>query len=188
MKKLLLGSALLFMFGCEDLTGTLTAFESFKVNAKGGVQTVVAGAHKTSLNFKKNKVVANIETGGSTIKMNLTIPENSVIPANGNFDLLAKDSGQPFDVHGTVDTVVTQSQRQSGYETCSYQDTDVSCGPQGCQQIPVTRWGQQYVEYFVRTTQKDMSFDLVSANGTVAHFDGSEKTSEKIITAQGRCH
>lgn len=186
MKKLLMGAAVLFMFGCEDLTGTLNVNQSFKVNAKGA-SVIESGSYKTSLDFKKNKIVAVVEVADSKVKMNLNVPENTVVPANGSFELSASESGQPFDVAGVVQTTVTKSEPQRGFESCTYQDYDTVCDQFGCHQIVVSRPGQQYTEYYVKTTKKNMSFDVVEKQSTKAHFKGASTTSERVIIYQDMC-
>ena len=99
-KMLLLATAAFVMVGCEDMGGQLVVSKEIKVHAGfHNDQVIVPGTYKTSLNFKKNSVVASIEVAQNTkTKVTFDLPANSSLPANGNFELTSAQTGQPLAV------------------------------------------------------------------------------------------
>lgn len=180
----------LAMTGCEDIPGVLIVTKNFNVLVKGKSKTVTEGQHDTSLDFKKNKVVATIKTGDSSLKVELSVPKGAQIPSNGNFELKSVQTGQPFDVLGTVQTAVTDSRRYSGMEGCQKQDYQTICDAKGCYVVPITRQGNRHVEFFYRDTDQAMQLDMTATgevNNKYAHFDGRVRYTEKIVTYEGAC-
>lgn len=182
--------SVLALAGCEDIPGVLIVTKNFNVLVKGKSKTLTTGEHKTSLDFKKNRVVAKIETVDGSLKVELAVPEDSQIPSNGNFELRSSQTGQPFDTFGAVQTQVTDSQRQTGFESCQKEEYQTICDPNGCHVVPILRPGTRSIEFFYRDTHQAMQFDMTAiaeAKNKYAHFDGSAHYSEKIITYQGPC-
>ena len=194
MKKIFLVSmmmsSMMLMSGCEDIPGVLTVTKPLQVLVKGKTQAVAVGAHDTSLNFKRHKIVATIQSGSEKVKIDLEVSEGEEIPSNGNFELKSTQTGQPFDVLGRVATTVTESVRRTGRETCQYQVYDVVCGPKGCQTVPVMRKGLRTIEFFDRNTRQVMNFDMTevgSATSSFATFTGQVNYNERIKTREGQC-
>lgn len=190
MKNIIVLTSLLLLAGCEDLKGTLTVFKNFKAVTKDGTQTISSGTYKTSLDFKRDRVVVALKTDSGETEFSIKTPVGTTIPNNGNFEVKSAESGQPFDVLGNNKTVETRSETRSGYESCQYQDYQPVCGPQGCQSVPVTRWGQQYIEYYLRTVTTDLTINLTAIGnpaGSLAKFTGHSAFNEKVILQQNRC-
>ena len=190
IKSVFLISTVLFLAGCEDLNGTLTVLKSFKANTKNGTQTISAGTYKTSLDFKRDRVVVALKTDSGETEFTIKTQSNTTIPDNGNFEVKSAESGQPFDVLGNNKTIETRSETRRGYESCQYQDLQPVCGPQGCHSEPVTRWGQQYIEYYLRTVTTDLAINLTAVGNVAtsfAKFAGHSAFSEKVILQQTRC-
>ncbi len=186
----LLAVSVLAMTGCEDIPGVLIVTKNFSVLVKGKNKSVAEGQHETSLDFKKNKVVATIKTGEDSIKVELAVPQGAPIPNNGNFELKSVQTGQPFDVLGAIQTTVKDSERRTGLETCQIQDYQTICDPKGCQVVPVTRQGNRQIEFFNRETEKAMQLDMTAvgeSKNKYAHFDGRVRYTEKIVTYEGMC-
>lgn len=190
LKSIILVSTVLFLAGCEDMNGTLTVFKNFKALTKNGTQTVSAGTYKTTLDFKRDRVVVALKTDSGETEFTIKTSTNTTIPDNGNFEVKSAESGQPFDVIGNNKTVETRSETRRGYESCQYQDFQPICGPQGCHSEPVTRWGQQYIEYYLRTVTTDLTIGLVAVGNvgsSLAKFAGHSVFNEKVILQQTRC-
>jgi len=178
------------MTGCEDIPGVLIVTKDFSVLVKGKSKTVSTGDHNTSLDFKKNKVIATIKTGDDSLKVELAVPQGSQIPSNGNFELKSVQTGQPFDILGAVQTTVTESRVQSGYETCQKQDYQTICDPKGCHVVPVTRQGNRNIQFFIRDTDQAMQFDMTDSSNVqnkYGHLNGRARYSEKVVTYEGAC-
>lgn len=176
--------------GCEDLPGVLVVTKDFNVLVKGKSKTIVSGSHKTALDFKKNKVIAAVETSDGTLKIEIVVPQDSQIPSNGNFELQSAQSGQPFDVLGAVQTTVTEGSDQSGYESCQRQDYDTVCDQHGCHVVPVIRQGSRQIGFYLRETHQKMQFDMTAvgaAKNKYANFQGEAHMTEKIVTREGPC-
>lgn len=193
MKKIVIASLILstiVMTGCEDLPGVLTVTKAFNAVVKRKTKTIDVGQYKTSLDFKRNKVVAIIDTGSEKMKIELAVPDNAQIPSNGNFELSAAQTGQPFDVLGSVQTQVNESEMRSEYESCTYQTYDTICTPSGCHSVPVNRYGNRFIDYYVRDTNQKMDFDMTTsgdARSKLSHFAGAARYSEKIVTRESSC-
>lgn len=190
MKNILVLMSVLFLAGCQDLDGTLQVFKNFKALTKNGAQTIRTGSYKTSLDFKKDKVVVSLKTNDGKIIFAIKTPNGTSIPSNGNFEVKSVQSGQPFDVLGNNKTQEKHSKIYRGWESCQYQDIDPGCSPYGCHATPVTRWGQQYIEYYVRTVTQDLTVNLTtigSAVDNLAQFLGHSSINEKVIIQQTRC-
>ena len=190
LKLVMLSLVTIFLAGCDVLDGQLTVTKAFLVNGNSGRQAIAAGIYKTGLDFKRDRVIADIETGGAGTKVSFAVPTQSTIPENGNFELRSAQTGQPLDVLGSVKTVKTQSEVYRGYENCQTQNTTPNCGPNGCINQPGQQWGRQYVEYYYRDTDKTIHFAMTevgAAHKKYAQFDGSAKTSQKVIIRQDQC-
>lgn len=182
--------SVLSLTGCEDIPGVLNVVKDFNVIVKGKNKTISQGSHDTSLDFKRNKVIASIKTGDKTDKIEISVPQGAQIPNNGNFELKSAQTGQPFDILGAVQTKVTDSRRYSGMETCQKQEYQTICDPKGCHVVPVTRQGNRQIEFFYRDTDQAMQFDMTAVaelNNKYAHFDGRVRYTEKVVTYEGMC-
>lgn len=182
--------ALLLLAGCQELSGQLTVKQAFEVLIKGKTTTVQVGQYKTNLDFKKSKIVVDIETLNNHLKLNIVIPDGMTLPTNGSFELKSAQSQQPFDVVGEVETNVVETETQTRMESCQYQSYQNICNPTGCQTVPVTRTGTHYVEFYYRNTDRKMNFSIVSLSDSKANqadFTGAAKYSEKITTHEGQC-
>lgn len=187
MKKIFVLGCAFFIVGCEDIGGTLQVFKNFNAKTDNGTEVVAAGSYKTSLDFGHKQVVATLKQDSKEVKITFQVPKGSDIPDNGPFNITAAQSGQPFDIAGTNKTDSQDSDRRSEYVSCQYQSYQQVCNPKGCQTIPVTRWGSQFTDYYLRTTTEQMQFDMVDSSATVAHFTGEASWSEKIVTYQSQC-
>ena len=189
LKALLVAVAALSLMGCDEMDGQLTVVKDFKVKVKNKEQTISAGVYKTQLDFKKDRIQAEIENASGKTKVDFKVPEGSTLPENGNFELRSAQTDQPVDVTGDVKTVRTESQVQSGWESCQYTDHQTICTPQGCFTQPVNRWGQQYTEFYYRNTDKNVNFVIsnVGMKNILAKFAGASRISQKVIIRQNRC-
>ena len=175
--------------GCEDIDGQLQVFEKFNVNTKNGVRVTEIGNFETSLDIKRDRIVASIKSSSGKTKVTFMVPGNLRLPANGDFEITSADSCQPFDMTGINKTVESKSKTKSEYQDCIYEGWDVICSPQGCTQVPVRRWGRQYTKYYARTVKQDLIMNAMSASADLvaATFTGAASRSEKIIVEQDQC-
>ncbi len=189
MKKLAIAfTALLLVSGCEDMSGILSVSEKFSVLVKGKSKEIPMGGHNTKLDFEREKITATIDVNGKDIKVVILLPDNVSLPENGPFVISSEQSGQPFDVEGTVQTEITRSDLKNGRETCQYTAYEPVCDQNGCtiQNVPKTGWRD--IEYFEETTNKELGFDSFSSAGTAqSRFDGASNTTVKRVTFEGRC-
>ena len=181
--------SLIALVGCEDIAGNLQVFQRFNVNTSNGVKIAEVGNYNTSLDIKRDRVVATVKTDSGKIKVTILIPDSVRIPANGEFTVSAVQSGQPFGMLGTNKTVETKSKVKTEYLNCMYDAYDVVCNPQGCHQVPVRRWGHQYTEYYLRTVKKDLILNALASTSEsiAATFTGASSFSEKVIIRQNQC-
>lgn len=189
MKKLLVLACALFIVGCEDMDGTTQVYKSFSAVTGDSTQVVAAGTYETALNFKRKEVIATLKTGHDDIQISIRIPKGTSIPDNGSFEFKSEQSGQPFDLTGVNKTDVTNSNRQTEYSSCQYTRYENYCTPQGCYTRPVTVWGRQFTDFYYRTTDQTMQFNIngKAAKDLLAHFAGHAKYTEKVIVQQSQC-
>lgn len=180
--------ALAFM-GCEDIDGKLQVSEIFNVNTKNGVVVTEIGNYDTSIDIKRDRIVASVKTSSGIKKVTFMVPGNLRIPANGEFEISASESGQLFDISGINKTVETKSKIKSEYQDCLYDGYDVICSPHGCTQVPVRRWGRQYTKYYIQTVKQDLVINAMSASGDspAATFTGADSSSQKFVVDQTQC-
>ena len=164
MKKVFLVIAMVFATSCEDVDGVLKVFNEFSVNTKDGVIVAKPGTYQTSVDIRKDRIKATLTIDNEKIKVVVRVPEDRHIPSNGEYEISAIEAGQPFAVRGKNKTTTSKSDIQRSYQDCTYTYYEVVCGPGGCQQFPVTRWGQQQTEYYVRTVKKDYLLNVLDAD------------------------
>lgn len=189
LKNIFVILSALALMGCDDIDGQLQVFEKFSVNTKNGVKVTEIGNFATSLDMRRDRIEASVKTSSGKIKFTFLIPGNLRLPANGEFQISAADSGQPFAMTGINKTVESKSKMKSEYQDCMYDGQDVVCTPQGCTQVPVHRWGRQYIEYYVRTVKQDLMMNALSATAdtVAATFTGTASDSQKIIVHEDQC-
>lgn len=189
LKIVLLSLVTLFIAGCDEMEGELNVSKSFRVNGRSGQEKIETGVYKTALDFKRGRVVAEIQRPSGKVKVDFNVPDNSSLPDNGNFELRSAQTGQSVDIVGNVKTNESKSAMQSGYENCQYQDFDPVCGQNGCITRPVQRWGRQYAEFYFIDTDKNIQFFMNDVGSTKhnAKFTGVSRVSQKVIVRQGQC-
>lgn len=196
--------------GCDPIKGTLEVKKAFKVtsiqknpncgNGEAGygnceqkvTVSVPVGNHQSQMKMvSRYQLQVSAKIGNKTKTMTFDLPSNSSLPTNGTFQIPASQIGQDFSLQGNVSTESTDSNKKSGYEYCSYTTWETQCFMVGtqyvCQDRLVTRHGQQYVEYFVRTTNKHVEMNFVDTEA-FATFTGHRTTSEKFYLGKGRCY
>lgn len=189
MKKLALAFvALLLVSGCEDLSGLLKVSEKFTVLVKGKAKDIAVGTHSTKLDFEREKITATIDVDGRNIKVVILLPQSVSLPENGPFEINSKQSGQPFDIKGTVQTEITQSELKDGRESCQYYSYEPVCDQNGCSVQNVPKSGWRDIEYFEETTDKQLQFNTLSRSSSIqSNFAGASNTAVKRVTFEGQC-
>lgn len=189
MKKLTLALVtLLLVSGCDDMSGLLKVSEKFSVLVKGKSKEIPVGTHNTELDFEREKITATVDVNGQDIKVVILLPNSVSLPENGPFAVKSEQSGQPFDIEGTVRTEMTRSELKNGRESCQYYSQEPICDQNGCTIQNVPRTGWRDIEYFEETTEKQLQFDSLSKAGlSQSHFEGASNTTIKRVTFEGRC-
>lgn len=189
MKKMFMAIVGLFLLtGCKDLEGVLNVAQQFSLKTTQGQVAVSPGQYQTSLDFKRNKVVAKMKTNQGQIKFEISTKETH-LPENGQYMIPANKSGQNFDMYGENKTVYQRSEIKSGVESCTYQDHETVCTPKGCTTQPVTRWGQRYIQYYDETRTLDAQFIITAVQTTLskAQFNGRSQETYRVVTSSGVC-
>lgn len=195
MKTLLPLIAAAFIFaGCEKIEGQLNISSDTKLrSSKGVVRTLSAGTYTADIKANtKKKITLRLNNDGDA-KYEFNVPDGS-IPSNGSFSYKSSTVGQPVDLTGNVTTQIVNGERRSTYESCQYQEPVQVCypAPQGGVQCTIqyqTRFGQRWIEYYNRTTDKDVTLSISPANTGVesAQFIGNAKWVERIVLNQSAC-
>lgn len=195
MKNLmpLLFAAVLFA-GCEKIEGQLNVSKDVKlVTTKGVARLVRAGTYDADIKANTKKKITLRLNNDSDEKYEFNIPDGS-IPTNGSFSYKSNTVGQPVDLTGTVATQVSNSERRQANESCQYQAAVQQCYPlpQGgmtCQVVYVTRYGYKWIQYYDRTTNKDVTLSIAAANTSEesAQFLGHAKWVDRIVLSETQC-
>ncbi len=198
MKRILVAALLAVgLTGCNEMQGTLSAFENLSLRAKdGSAVSVMSGTYNAQLSAKDKSTIKVQINGagpkGKDVKFYFNLPANAM--KSGQFNIPAAQTGQPYGVRGQRDINSTASPIQAGYESCQYEDWEQYCwadrdGHVVCQTRRVTRWGQRYVEFQDITETENVNLDLVNArDSAAAHFDGSRSDSYRQYRYQDYCH
>lgn len=195
MKNLmpLLFAAVLFA-GCEKIEGQLNVTKDVKiVTTKGVSRTVRVGSYSADIKANTKKKITLRLNNDSDEKYEFNIPDGS-IPSNGSFSYKSNVVGQPVDLTGSVATQVTNGERRQTNESCQYQEAVQQCFPvpQGgvnCQIVYVTRFGYRWIQYYDRTTVKDVTLSIAAANTNEesAQFVGHAAWADRIVLSETQC-
>lgn len=190
-KKALLIVAALGLTACNDIEGTLKAYEDLTLKKGRKTQVVPAGTYLAKIEVESKEVDVKIQVGGDTEKFEFAIPKDAL---KGNrFDIPAEVTGQAYGLAGTRDVEERMSPPQQDWESCQYEEWYRRCGVdrQGrhvCWDERVTRWGQRWVEYQDRDTTYIVDAELVTQdNRTAADFSGSRTVTERLYRRVGVC-
>lgn len=209
-KTALVFAGLMTLVGCDPFQGILKVTKKFDMistektsgcNGETGwdcekkvTVAIPVGSFDGKIDFvTRDQLKITLQINGR--KQTVNIPLSSGIqqpPDNGTFHWSANQIGQSFSVQGIMQTTQTDSQVYSGYERCSYTRNEYLCendghGGQVCHWVPVTHYGQQYVEYFNRNTHQNLSTDFVDQSTVLAQFSGARDFNEKIYLRKGQC-
>lgn len=195
MKTLLplIVAAVLFT-GCERIEGQIAVLKEVVLkNSKGNSRTIRVGTYTADIKANTKKKITLRLNNESDEKYEFNIPDGS-IPTNGSFSYKAATVGQPVDLHGAVATYVTESGIGQTTESCQYQQPVQSCWPlpnggMSCSTHMETRFGTRWIQYFDRTTTKDVTLSIAAANTTeeAAQFAGSATNVERVVMNATQC-
>lgn len=197
LKKIILAaSTLLFLTGCDPFEGLLTVNQALTVKNSGdkaSTVTIPVGQYDSKFEFpSKNQIQIKLKIADKDTKIKIKTNGDLNIPDNGDFLIAAQTLGQDFHAAGHADTVQTMGPVQSGYQSCTYQRPEQYCyaTPKGtvCQTRWVTVYGQQYVEYQDRQTDKKIKVGFYKdSSGYLATFAGQKSYTERFTRSQGQC-
>lgn len=195
MKTLLplIAAAALFA-GCERIEGQLNVTKEVKLeNSRGNSRTIRVGSYSADIKANTKKKITLRLNNESDEKYEFNIPDGS-IPTNGTFSYKSAVVGQPVDLTGTVATNVTETGVGQTTESCQYQFPVQSCWPlpnggMSCSTHMETRFGTRWIQYFDRTTDKDVYLSIAAANDSVeaAQFSGHATTVERVVMNASQC-
>lgn len=195
MKTLLplLVAAALFA-GCERIEGQINVTKEVRLeNSRGNMRTIRVGTYTADIKANtKKKITLRLNNEGDE-KYEFNIPNGS-IPTNGTFAYKAATVGQPVDLSGIVATQVSESGIGQTTESCQYQYPVQSCWPlpnggMNCSTHMETRWGTRWIQYFDRTTVKEVTLSIAVANTSeeAAQFTGSATDLERVVMSATQC-
>ncbi len=190
MKKMMIATMLLVLSSCVDLTGQLKVFKSFKVKSDSQLVAVNEGQYKTKLDIKKNRTKVTLENSSNKIKFEIKTSTSNSLPQNGPFELRSTEINQPFNILGQVETKISKSGTKSGYESCTYRDTQTICTPQGCVTQTIDRFGQKNIQYYDEYTDQKVDFNItneISVDDIFGEFSSQSRSARRIIIREGFC-
>ena len=207
IKKLFIVSSLLLLAACDPFEGVILVKQPMTVKSSEKTPgcspddpwscnqivnvAVPVGDHSAKLDFvSRDQIQLNLKINGKKMQLNLDLPKKLNVPDNGNWEITSGDLGQDFGAQGNSATQVTDSDTYRGWESCTYQRSEVVCGPQGCHTEYRTVYGQQQVEYFERRTNQQIAVNFVkpAQSAILAEFTGQRNFAEKIYRYRGQCY
>lgn len=162
----------------------------FNCEQKVNVQIPV-GDQNAKLDFLgRDQVQITLKVDGRKKQITMDLPKNANIPQNDEFMITAADLQQGFSIKGGSATNTSDSQTYREFEQCTYTRYETVCNivnnQQICHQVPRTVYGQQRVEYFIRSTNQNINVNFIE-KAAVASFNGSRSSSQKIYTRKDYC-
>ena len=179
-------------FGCKKIDGTLDVNEEIKLKRWGKTHTYSPGQYESQAILSSQDKVT-LEIGRKNFSFN--VPDDTKVPRrNGTLFINSKDSGQPFDLFAELATNVERSETRRTTRSCTYTEPYTYCEyvpRQGerCWTEYRTYFGHQRVEYYVKTTDYSVTFELLrpGSDQNSAVFEGQERESTRVYTWRGRC-
>jgi len=211
MKSILIILSVFLLVSCsKSMKGTMTVKVDMDFNkkAKSGSHKEImipVGEYASEIILKGNsKIKFNIKNvDGKDQKISFMLPEGVEFPTySGELFVESSVSGQPYDLHGIVNSRTTNSQEYSGVEGCTYRVNRYVCrtvchteyGQQVCHQecgyVPVMVNGRRHVSFYYRyiDTLYTVDFLYEASNEQVAKFKASDRNTYKHYTYQGHCN
>lgn len=204
MKKVLvLAASALLAVACNPIHGQLKVSKSFNAVQKGFFSNkavkIAAGTYAAKVDFlSASKIAIKLDVGQlASQSLELNIPQGKYVATySGPISLSSKESGQPFDVKGTIHTEESRTGSTRAVESCSRTESRTICsdGPVArerrseCRTETITISGQQEVEYHYHDTQTDLSLKIISGGQQVGSFVGQRNSSDKVYDYQGACY
>ncbi len=202
MKRTLPLFLALVFAGCQGFEGQMNALKPFEAIAKNGAfgraKTIVVptGTHSVSVETGVSSATISLELSGKKEAIVVKVPRNRIPKEQGGFEVLASESGQPFDMLGNLDIDHTRSRRYRDQEACSRTVPREVCGYDSegrwyCMIDYVTVYGRQEVEYYNLSTRRHLDVRLsnpADTNDVLATLDGHDTTVDKVYTYQGHCY
>lgn len=195
LKNLILAaSTVLFLTGCDPFEGLLNVNTPLVVKGDKAV-TIPAGQYNAKLEMpSKKEIQIKMKIADKDTKIKIKTASELNIPDNGDFLIPAATLGQDFHAAGHSDSVVTTGPVNTGYQSCQYQRRETRCfsNPHGqvvCQDYWVTVYGQQFVEYQDRQTDKKIRVGFYrDSSAYLATFEGQKSYTERMVRYQGQCY
>lgn len=205
MKNLTLLMTVLFLTSCVNFKGTFTANEKLKfvhttVFGNDKTKTVPAGTYSTKFKFSsEDKMKLTFEKAGDDIEVKIKLPSNRNFPRErGEINLPANQTGQRYDIKGFIDTRYSRSGVTRQSESCSYtvyrRECHTNCDRRGncrqvCNRVPVTRYGQQQVEFRYVYTDRDLKLELTKPNqeAILGSYRGEDREVNKEYLYRSSC-
>jgi hypothetical protein len=211
MKRIISIAVIAFaLVSCGELKGVINVISALTVQDKDGkTVTVPQGSYESEFSYdsgdRELKIKIKKVNGDKDIKVTIKVPPNTLIPqSNGDFALQSTQINQPWDLKGTINTVVENSPERQGYESCQYAAYEyvpyrVPVYNNQGQLIGyrteyryeyVTRYGRRQVSYFERVTTVTSKSEFLNPQGSarLAELSGANSNSETVYTYYGNCY
>ena len=205
--------ACLGLAACGELSGTITLQRAMNVvDKKGKTQQLANGTYRAEFEYKEDKREIKLKVkdaiqGKKDLEMKIIVPATTEIPRNnGSVVLKGNEIGQPFDLHGELNTDVSETSPTRGVESCTYTEREYVCrrvceeriGRDGkkytdchraCDYEYVTKYGQKDVEYHYVTTTVSLMADLLETQSqeNVGKLNVDRTDSRQVYDYVGPC-
>jgi hypothetical protein len=173
------------MIGCNyPMEGTLEITSPMTLkDSQNHIFEMIPNNHEiTAKRLKSGFKIKLRDDSGKSRKIQIKTPKKVSIPAkNGNFQLSATDSDQPFDIQGTVNTEITNGPSATRSDTCKDDASSYYPGP--------NHTGHRDVTFHEQQTDLQISLLLKrpKTEDQLGTFYGHQASKEVILDYIGPC-
>ena len=180
---------------CVSVPGQLNVQSEMSFIGEDGNVHLSPGQYDSTLKFKSKKEL-RLEIQNNNNDITFNIPRGTTLPeTRGNINLSAEQTGQPYDLSGSVDTQYDRSGPYTNLESCTYVVRQQVCqrNPQGervCHYENVTVYGRRQVQFHYEYELKSFiaNFLVPDQNTNIGQFHGSYRDSRTVYDYYGPCY
>lgn len=189
---------------CLSLDGHLDVKQAMSAKKKSGFLylkrseiQIAPGLYAAKIRVNSDRSYTLKLEGHDKILIPLKSEKSLNVPSNGKVLISHNDINQPFDIEGSIDTEVTESDRTNAIEECSWTVTENHCQkicePGACKIVchdeQVILHGHHEVVFHYQTINRGLAIDFLKQDKgeVLASFHGTDTETNRITDHEGIC-
>jgi hypothetical protein len=196
--KIVIISSLLALCGCKStFVGRVQLDQTLKVKTKKHALSIAPGNYESTVKFSSLKQEAQWRiqlAPDQEVVIPLRIAKGSLPQDNARFSLKAQDTGQGFDLEGSLEMNFSDSAVYQATEYCLYKSSENVCnvdskGQKFCKNEIVEKMGRRRYSYLTRSYVREVTAEIISAKtrAQLGKIEGTNKFSEIMKFQIGKC-